>query len=133
MKKPSLFVTPSCGRFTVNLLLAGLLLSCVFVSPARQPGNQFFLKHERRQALIDLPSSGVRHSALTNSNGQRLRVDLNKQSRTRHSLTDNAAPPTDFSAPAAIVSQRVGAVAQSFAYRSIRSSRLGGRAPPVSV
>jgi len=129
MKKPSLFVTPSCPRFAVNLLLAGLLLPSIFVSP----GNQFFLKHERRQALVDLPSSGVRHSALTNSNGQRLRVDLNKQSRTRHSLTDNAAPPTDFSVPAAIVSQRVAAIAQSFAYRSIRSSRLGGRAPPVSV
>jgi len=132
MKKTRLSITYGYRRFVVNLLLAGFVLSCVFISPATWPRDQFSQTNRNYEhALVDLPGAGLRHYALTNTNGQRVRADLNKQSRIKFSITDNSFPPRSCDAPTATVSQRAAAPAKSSGYLSVRASRLGGRAPPA--
>jgi hypothetical protein len=131
MKKPRLSATFG-PRFIVNLLLAGFVFSCVFASPVTRPNEHFAQTNgNREQALVDLPGAGLRHYALTNVNGQRVRPDLNKQNRIKYSITDNSFPPRSFNSATAIIRQRAAATAKSSCYLSIRSPSLGGRAPPA--
>jgi len=134
MKKLRPSATYGCPRFIVNLLLAGFVFSCVFVSPTTWPSEQFAqTTGNREQALLDLPGAGLRHYALTNVNGQRVRPDLNKQNRLKFSITDKSIPPRAFNASTATVGQRTAAASKSSSYLSIRSPSLGGRAPPAYV
>jgi hypothetical protein len=134
MKKLRLSATYGCPRFLVNLLLAGFVFSYVFVSPVTWPNAQFFQTNRNlEQPLVDLPGSALRHYALTNVNGQRVRPDLNKQNRIKYSITDNSVPPRAFNAASPTVGAIAAATAKSSPYLSIHSPSLGGRAPPAFI
>ncbi|HEV7744657.1 MAG TPA: hypothetical protein VGO56_06655 [Pyrinomonadaceae bacterium] len=123
---------PDCRRY--RSLLTSFLLALLVLSSATSARYQ--TRHADGEAAPGSISSAttlLRHHALKVSPAQGVIGDVSKQNRSDHPSTHNGLAPNQFSAPAAILSRRLVSSDQSVLYLSFRTSRPGGRAPPVSA
>ena len=130
MKSAMTIISRCCRRFSVNLLLVGLLLS----------STSSIAKVERRQSAersgptrIHQAKTVLRDHALTSSAGPQVAGDLSQQKRGKHSLNYIGLAPAKVSALTAFVRLRPRTTDRSFWYLSLRLSRPRGRAPPASA
>jgi len=131
MKSAKIMTSEHCHSLVINLLLFGLLFSSVALHHGKIQARQ--TEETPRPTFIHTAKTVPRNHALTSSPGQRVTSDLSKQSRGKHPLIYYGLAPAKISAPLALVSRRTVTTDRSFLYRSFRSFRPGGRAPPASA
>jgi hypothetical protein len=131
MKKDFLRNIRHVEKLLTRFLLVGLLLSLTPANGARNVAG--LTEKDSGTAAIRTGNPLIRNYALTVITGQRTAGDISKSNRVRYpAVPDGLALRVSVVAPNA-VQRFLVATARSVSYLSFRSSRPGGRAPPVSA
>ena len=131
MKSAKIMTSEHCRSLVINLLLFGLLFSSVASQHGKIQARQ--TEETPRPTFIRAAETVPRNHALTSSPGKRVNSDISKQSRGKHPFIYYGVAPARVSASLALLSRRTVTTDRSFLYRSFRSFRPGGRAPPASA
>jgi len=129
MKSAKIMTSEHCRSLVINLLLFGLLFSSVTSHHGKIQARQ--TEETPRPTFIHTAETVPPNQAITSAPRQRVTSDLTKQNRGKHPLIYYGLAKV--SLPLELISRRTVTTDRSFLYRSFRSFRPGGRAPPASA